>query len=155
MWNKIQKLWREWKPTDVEAAIWRGNLNKYDQGLVSKAIDLHYEKAGKWRRPDLEKLKQLIGEVAQQTKDPAKTEFFYIAFICTEDGDKPAGYYEQFCWVAKWDSVAMAYQVPTQEHLAKRCQDYQNRFKGRWVSMIDKHYPDIRRKAQQFKRSTV
>ena len=154
-WDKIKGLWTEWEPTQAEAALWRSELSKYDPELARRAVKALYKVAGRFKRPDWQRFEQAIRELKQQTKEPTNTEFFYIAFICSEDGQMRAGYYEQFCWVAKWDKVVMAYQVPTQEHLAKRCQDYQNRFKGRWINMMTKHYPDVRRKARQFKRSTV
>ncbi len=150
-WDKIKGLWTDWNPTQAEAVLWRTELGKYDPELARRAVAEFYKETGRFRRPDWRGLEQIIRKLAQQSTQPGKTEFFYIAFICQETGKKHAGYFEQFCWVAKWDTIKEAWQVPTQGHLAARCRGYETEHGGRWVSMMTPHYPDIRRKARQFK----
>ena len=149
-WDKVKELWTEWRPTQAEAAIWRAELNKYDPALANRAISQLYKETGRFRKPDIGRLEPLMNKISLATKQPTNTRLFYIGLICSEAGDKQAGYYEQYSWLATWDTLTTSYQVPASEYLARHCDHYQQIHKGRWVSVLTDDYRDVRNKAREY-----
>tara|TARA_Y100000310_G_scaffold310108_1_gene354975 strand:+ start:1054 stop:1674 length:621 start_codon:yes stop_codon:yes gene_type:complete len=150
-WDKLRKLWPDWRPNDIEAITYRNMLQQYSPAIAKEAVSQLFKAEGRWRRPDLGKLEDAIKELSKKTKRPSRTKFFYIGFICTMKGKKEAGYYEQFDWVATWDDLEVSWQVPAENHLAEHCNRYQNEHGGTWMYILTDDYRQIRRKAREFR----
>lgn len=154
-WEQICKLWPTWEPSDEEHRIWRENLESYDIFLLDKARKAYYLVGARFRRPDLGKLVQSIREEAKKSQQPTEdTMIHYVGFICTEAGQKPAGHYDMFCYVA--------HLGPDRQWLLPHSQfkrDLQEKFitplGGKWILMVSESYVDIRRRAATYRPELV
>ncbi|KKM62902.1 hypothetical protein LCGC14_1517010, partial [marine sediment metagenome] len=93
--NRMQSLWAEWLPNDIQIGEWRGRLQPFDEDSVLQAINRYRNtRAGVFKKPNVfeftEHCRACQQEMHGQSKKRGDNEpCLHYSLECTEHPTKP------------------------------------------------------------------